>query len=260
MLSMNVVNFLFLVVFVLTLTGCMSKKSGLESNELLHEDLIKLGYEPIIPPSTLLEPGTVIGYSGEIEVIKVTRSSCSIDYIKKEHSPTQIANKVYSFNRTNKASADLAKVSSYDIDIEALLELNRIGKVTYEFVKPFIWSVDGYTIEQHFKNSPSGCMDRAVANGNVIIHQVLGANGLRLSFYDNSDNKITAKAELIQILNTGGSSTSLSIENGSIVDNQELFYGYRVFDGFYGAGLSDTEKRDSFYVKEANEKIKELKN
>lgn len=256
---MIVKKLIFIFFFAATLVACVSKKSGLESTKLLHEDLIKLGYEPIIPPSTILEPGTVIGYIDNVEVIKATRESCSTEFIRKKTHPTQIANKIYTVNSSNVADLTLSELSRYDIDLKALLTLKNIGKVTYQFIAPFIWSVDEITAEKHFKNSPEGCMTRAGAEGNVIIHQVIGAKGLKLAFFDKSDNKITAKAELLELVDANGSSNKVSVENGEIIDDQELFYGYRVFEGFYGAGLSDMEKRNSFYVKYANEKIKQLK-
>jgi hypothetical protein len=103
--------------------------------------------------------------------------------------------------------------------------------VKYRLLAPYTTRITLISARNYLRSLPAddSCRQLVEAQGNLLLHTVLGAKGVEFSFYGESDARMTVSAEIIGILNAEPRLASKYAGTSSLQLSDDMLLGYRAW-------------------------------
>jgi hypothetical protein len=185
--------------------------------------------------------GTVIAFNNGQETIVAGPNEClSPTSIARDQSNVFLVDMEYEVTRNAKLELQAAKVLESSVDIGGAFNDERVKKVKVRWVDPFRRRITELGRDTYLKQLPkdSACHRVLTDKRNLIIHTILGANGVEYSFIGENDSAVSLDAKLLDQMNLGGQLRSQFEGKGSLVVSRPVFMGYRAWKGSPASGFA----------------------
>lgn len=240
---MKLTESLFLTFLFLLVISCDPTKRGVkEQGSPLASYFETYHFTPFTTPNNVITPATIIYFNkGQEEVIafpsdcdSLATFSAAADIVR---SPTATLDSEFDITNVKDASLILSPELISRVNLNVALQDTSIKKVRIKLINPFVSILSRAKAFQIISGSKKYCQKQVQEKQNVIVHQVIGADGLEFSFIGSRNRVINLTSSLSNQISTDNALRTKLESEGTITLDQPMFFGYRAFKGNVSSGL-----------------------
>lgn len=244
-------SFLCLFFTVPVFFGCAHNPPS-QHTKTFDEFLDEYKFTQFVPANQIAEPLSIIRNRNSAQEIVSFPDDCSWETPPNiKSSKTAIS----SLDQTITSSGGLKAYASDEVlqslNLGALIGSSSVKNIRVEFIDPYLKVVSRVSAQEAFSGASEACKNAATNENNLVIHQLLGVEGIRFNFVGSNGANVNLDADLSDKANLSGEIRREAEANGSITLNESIYVGFRAFSGQLAPGaLND---RVAFTVLEPTE-------
>ena len=207
------------------------------------------------PPRQTDGVGTIIEFdrSGQESVLAARETCLPANLIPsppKDQQGVALLSGSYTIDQSNSFELGLSKTLTQNalgvpLDLGSTIGVSGVEKIEIEFINPFrdrIERVKARSVVRSMEESDA-CLEELKASGSLIIHTVIGAEGMRYKFVGEGGRNIAISAEILNALKAGNEYKDKWEGDLGFEVSGNLLVGYRTWKATQvsGAGAADVD-------------------
>jgi len=222
------------------LSGCASNPPQ-QQVSTFDNFLKQYNFTQFVPSNQIVEPLSIItNTSGAQEFVSFPDDCSWVVSPNVKSSKTALSSLKKKVTNNSELNLDVANDLWESVDLGAVLGYSDITSIELEFINPYLKIVSRVSAQESFNSGSKSCKQAAANKSNLVIHQLLGVEGIKFKFIGSDGANINLNADLIEKANLKGELKREAEASGSIMLSESIYVGYRAFSGQLASGaLSD---------------------
>lgn len=208
----DVILFVGIILIVSFFIGC---PHPYEVSQTPLDKIVKAhGYTMFNPLRSYDGVGTIISFDNKKETTVASKKTClpdnEVPTLTKKDQAIALLSGSYSITKLNKTDFGFANdITKKKIDqkfnISGVIKLDSVKSIEVKWIAPFGDRIERIKVKDYARSLDEGnsCLEELVRKDNLIIHSVIGAEGISYKFIGNENKEIKINAKILKILNGG---------------------------------------------------------
>ena len=194
-------------------------------------------YVAFVPPRDGGGVGTIIRYEHGTEVTVASPDPPLNQCLSPTAVPRMSRRRValtrqsYKLTRNFQTELSLIKALSRSIDVTGAYKDDRVHAVEIELLEPFEDVMTELSVKQYIESLPADdpCRAALTAEGNFVLHTVVGAGGVRYRFVDDHGRSVKLDGALSDKIGLTGELSTKYVGNTTLEVSFPVYVGYRAW-------------------------------